>query len=181
MGSADEKTAAARIPVTVTFLEMTEPHGLPPVPTPNLKLALMRAVEPTVHFYRYLYDVVGRQWKWIDRKRISDDALSAIIHDDKVEFYVVYVEGVPAGYAEIDFREFPKVVDLAYFGLVADFIGRGLGPWLLTWTIAAMWRGGPARITVNTCTLDHPSALPLYQRMGFSPYDRRETWITDDV
>ncbi len=181
MGSADEKTGAARIPVTVTYLEMTEPHGLPPVPTPNLKLALMRAVEPTVHFYRYLYDVVGRQWKWIDRKRISDDALRAIIHDDKVEIYVVYVDGVPAGYAEIDFREFPKVVDLAYFGLVADFIGRGLGPWLLTWTIAAMWRGGPARITVNTCTLDHPSALPLYQRMGFSPYDRRETWITDDV
>ena len=89
-------------------------------------------------------------------------------------------EGVPAGFAELDFRGFPKVVDLSYFGLVPEFIGRRLGPWLLRWTIEAMWRRGPKRITVNTCTLDHPSALPLYQRLGFTAYDRRESWIRSD-
>ena len=181
MASADDNSRSSRTPVTVTFLEMTERPNLPVVPTPALKLALMRAVEPTVHYYRYLYDAVGRDWKWTDRKQLNDDQLRAIIHDDKVEIYVVYAEGVPAGYAELDFRSFPKVVDLAYFGLVAEFVGRGLGPWMLRWAIDAMWRHGPARVTVNTCTLDHPSALPLYQRMGFIPYDQRQTWIPADA
>jgi hypothetical protein len=27
----------------------------------------------------------------------------------------------------------------------------------------------PTFVTVQTCTLDHPAALPLYQKLGFSP------------
>ena len=35
-------------------------------------------------------------------------------------------------------------------------------------------REGVRRMTVNTNSLDHPRALPLYQRAGFEPV-RRET------
>ena len=35
-------------------------------------------------------------------------------------------------------------------------------------------RPGAARVTVNTNSLDHPRALPLYQKAGFVPV-RRET------
>lgn len=168
------------IPVTVTYLEMREPPPLPAVPPPAVRHALFRAQHPPVHFYRYLYDTIGRQWHWVDRRRLSDDALAKIIQDEQVEIYVLYVEGVPAGYAELDFRSLPAVADLAYFGLVPDFIGRGFGRWLLAWSIEEMWMREARRVTVNTCTLDHPSALPLYQRMGFQPYDRRETTIVPE-
>ncbi|MCG8695182.1 MAG: GNAT family N-acetyltransferase [Minwuiales bacterium] len=175
-----EQPAGRTLPVTVTYLEMQAHPSLPPVPVPAIQHALMRAVHPPVHFYRYLYDTVGRDWHWVDRKRLSDDALKSIIQDDQVEIYVLHAEGVPAGFAELDFRKFPDVVDLAFFGLVPDFIGRGIGPWLLRWAVDEMWRREPERITVNTCTLDHPSALPMYQRAGFRPYDRRETTLRLD-
>jgi hypothetical protein len=40
------------------------------------------------------------------------------------------------------------------------------------------------RLTVNTCTLDHPRALPLYLRMGFEICGRRElaaSWARAEV
>ncbi|WP_284223807.1 GNAT family N-acetyltransferase, partial [Brevundimonas denitrificans] len=93
------------------------------------------------------------------------------------EIYVLYIRGIHAGYAELDFRKFPSVVDLAYFGIMPEFIGMKLGPYLLNWAIEQAWRRNPDLVTVNTCTLDHPKALPLYQRFGFTPYRQREVLI----
>jgi hypothetical protein len=46
----------------------------------------------------------------------------------------------------------------------------------------AFSRGAP-KVTVNTCTLDHPAALPLYQRIGFEPVaqQKRRLKVPADV
>ena len=85
---------------------------------------------------------------------------------------------MPAGYAELDRRPAPDIA-IAYFGLVPQFIDRGLGTFLMNWTVDTAWRHRPRRLTVNTCTLDHPNALALYQRAGFIP-DRQEAIQIDD-
>ena len=154
---------------TVTYLEMTGPPHHTQLPMPLRKLALLHAEQPTVSFYRYLYDAVGRPWTWVDRKHLSDDDLAAIIQDERVEIYVLYVAGVPAGYAELD-RRTDGEIELAYLGLVPEFIGQRLGPYLLDWVIWRAWEYEPRRLWVHTCTLDHPKALSLYQRFGFTPY-----------
>ena len=173
---AADSPEGGRLRTVITYLEMTAPPETPEVHPPLRKIALLRAERPTLSFYRYLYDAVGRQWMWVDRKRLDDEALRAIIHDEQVEIYVLYVGGVPAGYVELDFRR-PAEVEIAYFGLVPEFMGQGLGPYLLSWAIRRAWRDGPRRVWVHTCTFDHPAALRLYQRMGFVPYDRREAEI----
>ncbi len=163
--------------ITVTYLEMrSDPHNHEPVPADHI--ALLRAVEPPVSFYRYLYDAVGRQYVWVDRKRMSDDNLKSVIHDPEVEVYVLYRDGWPAGYSELDFRKFPEV-ELAYMGLMPEAVGRGLGKFLLTQSISIAWAREPNRVIVQTCTLDHPGALPLYQRCGFVPYAQKQTTIED--
>jgi GNAT superfamily N-acetyltransferase len=68
----------------------------------------------------------------------------------------------------LDFREAP-VADIAYFGLMPEYTGLRLGSWLLLEGIHDAWDTGVGKLTVNTCTLDHPSALPLYRKMGFRP------------
>ena len=173
----DDGSAKEKIETIVTYLEMTAAPRHAEVPAPLRKLALLRAQKPTVSFYRYLYDAVGRPWTWVDRKRLSDDELAAIIQDDHVEIYVLYVGGVPAGYAEIDRRR-ESEIELAYFGLVPEFTGQGLGSYLIDWVIRRAWDYGPSRLWVHTCTLDHPSALSLYQRFAFTPY-KRETQYVD--
>jgi GNAT superfamily N-acetyltransferase len=172
MGTDDKR----RIPMTVTFLEMTaKPPALPP-PTPRGKIAMLRAANPAVHFYRYLYDTIGDAYFWVDRRKLKDEALAAIIQDPKVELYVLYTEGNPAGLAELDFRD-GSTGQLAYFGLMPEAVGKRLGYFFLYNAIANAWAHPISKLLVNTCTLDHPRALPLYQRLGFVPYSREDRYI----
>ena len=67
--------AARRIPMTVTFLEMNvRPTALPP-PQPRGKIALLKCENPPPHFYRYLYDTIGADYYWVDRKKLSPEKL----------------------------------------------------------------------------------------------------------
>lgn len=172
------EAANPRIPVVITYLRMTEPPTRPPTPPPPGKLALLRADRPPVAFYRYLYNGVGEPWFWIDRRRLDDAALAKIVHDPRVDIYVLYVGGVPAGYAELDRRR-EEEITLAYFGLMPDFLGRGLGSFLLDWAVDTAWQHRPRRLLVDTCTLDHPRALAVYQRAGFAPYRQERKEIDD--
>jgi GNAT superfamily N-acetyltransferase len=178
IGDPDRVAADNRIPVVITYMEMTAPPSRPPPAVPAGKLALLRVDNPPIAYYRYLYDGIGEPWFWTDRRRLDDAALAAIIQDPKVELYVLHVGGVPAGLAELDRRPAPDI-GLAYFGLMPDFTGRGIGPYLLRWALDTAWQYGPRRIIVDSCTLDHPAALAMYQRAGFVPY-KQEHKVMDD-
>ena len=167
-----------KIEVTVTYLEMTVPPRRAAAGAPSDGTRVMRAEKPTGSVYRYLYDTVGEPWLWYERRRMSDAALAAIVQDADVRIDVLYVAGVPAGYAELDFRRKDEV-ELGYFGLMPEFIGAGYGGYLLDRAIDTAWKTKPERLWVNTCTMDHPRALKVYRRAGFVPY-RRTRHIIDD-
>ena len=131
--------ARRRIETLVTYLEMRAPPARPPRPAPRSDLEIRRARRPTVSFYRYLYAAVGEPWTWTVRRCFSDAELQAILCDPRVEVNVLWVGGVPAGYAELD-RRAPPDIELAYFGLMPEFIGQGLGGYLLDWAIHHAWR-----------------------------------------
>ncbi len=159
------------IDTTVTYLAMdARPAHLPPMPS-SPRLALMKAEKVPLHFYRYLYSAVGGNWLWVERLEIPDEALSEKVHRDGVEIFVLYANGSPAGYYELDFAD-ANSVRLVYFGLVQEWTGMRIGPWLLGTAISEAFSRGAGEILVNTCTLDHPAALPLYQRLGFRPIRR---------
>lgn len=164
--------------VITTYLEMFENPLLPAAKEPGDNL-IMRASHPTVPFYRFLYNTVGGNWQWIDRKKLSDDELKMIIQNETVEVNVLYIKGVPAGYVELDFRQ-EKDVEVSYFGLMPEFIGHGLGKYLLSWAVKSVWAREPNRLWVHTCSLDHPGALKLYQKCGFKIYKTEEHKITQE-
>lgn len=166
-----------RIETTITYLEMIASHARPSI-LPTGKIALLRVPQPTVPFYRYLYNVVGENWFWYERRMMSDEALAAAIQHPSVELSVLYVAGEPAGYVEMDYRAGDDV-NIAYFGLMPHAIGKGYGAYLLGWAIDDAWRRRPHRVWVHTSSLDHPRALRLYQRMGFIAY-RQEVKVIDD-
>ena len=163
------------IDTVVTFLSMPEAPHVHVHPPANVRVALMHCEEIPVHFYRYLYNRVGDGLYWIDREKLSDEELAEIIHADGVEVFVAYVDGAPAGFFELDSGREKDCVWLAYFGIMADFQSMGLGKWLLSEAISTAWAGQPSTVKVETCTLDGPRALPLYQRMGFEPVPRTVT------
>jgi GNAT superfamily N-acetyltransferase len=156
------------IPVTVTFLDMAAPPAYyPPLPY-NRQIALLRARNIPLHFYRYLMDRVGRQWHWVNALRMSDEALEAKLGKPGIDIRVLYLDGAPAGFFQIT-PDLPEAAELSYFGMMPEAIGQGIGRWFLGAAIEAAWAAGPRTVIVQTCTLDHPAALPLYQKLGFSP------------
>jgi len=175
----DASGPPATVSCTVTYLEMTARPKLPPTALSSQRtVALLRARRPSVAFYRFLYDTIGEAWTWYERRALDDAALAAIVQDEQVEIYVLYVDGVPAGYAEMDRRQNPEI-ELTYFGLMPEFIGSGLGSYLLASAVDIAWSHEPQRLWVETNTLDHPRALALYQRFGFKPYKQESKTFPD--
>lgn len=161
---------------TVTHLEMTRrPRAITPLPV-NLHATLMKATNIPLHFYRYLQWQVGREWNWVARLRMTDEQLSKIVHAKNTRIFVLSVDGAPAGFFELaDLEE--STVELSYFGLMGHVRKRGLGEWMLGQALTTAWSTTPARVIVSTNTLDHPAALPLYQKMGFEPVSQNQAII----
>lgn len=160
------------VDVTVYYLEMHAPNGRSVV-IPRKGLSIVQARHPTVAYYRFLYNAVGKDYHWFSRGKLADAELAAVIQDPREEIHVLHVDGTPAGFAELDRRKEGEV-ELVQFGLMPEFIGQKLGKYFLQWTIDKVWSYQPTRFWLHTCTLDHPSALPNYLQAGFKVY-REET------
>lgn len=154
--------------VKTTYLQMfARPDQV--VPPPREGLAVVHAKKPSVAYYRFLYDTVGRDYDWPRCKKMSDTELASLLNDPRIEVHVLMVDGVPAGFAELE-RRIEGEIELVQFGPMPEFIGQGLGRYFLQWTIDKAWSYSPRRFWLNTCTKDHPATLPNYLKAGFVIY-----------
>jgi GNAT superfamily N-acetyltransferase len=156
-----------RVDVTRTHLELRSLDALRPSPLPAAAVALhlhrpIRAAE-----YRGLYTLVGARWLWRDRLVWSEAELDAYLTLPNVYVWTLDVDARTAGYFELQHHA-TGAVEIMYFGLVASFMGQGLGGWLLTRAVEEAFAIGATRVTLNTCTLDAPQALPNYIARGFT-------------
>jgi GNAT superfamily N-acetyltransferase len=159
------ETGVVEVEVTTWSLELRRPSELRPSAAPDLELSLLQAKRPSPELGRFLYTAVGGSWYWIDRLAWSSERWLEWLSRTGVETWVAYQEGTPVGYFELDGSSRSEV-EIAYFGLLPDFIGKRLGGWLLTRAIERAWEMGPERVWVHTCSLDGPHALANYQARG---------------
>lgn len=163
----------ATIDVKVFYLEMFKHPGIT-VDAPRDGLQVLHVKRPSVAYYRFLYNTVGNDYEWYTRGRMSDEQIAESLAHPLHEVHVLHVDGSPAGYAELDRRR-PSDVELLQFGLMPEYIGKGLGRYFLHWTIDRVWSKQPERFWLHTCTKDHPRALPNYLKAGFNLYKERMT------
>jgi hypothetical protein len=166
---------AQRIAVEVTFLRMDQPPRDEPFALPKGS-HVERLGRCSVPFYRYLYDTVGRDYVWWLRRTVPDTEIAALMARPEISIHVLYQGGEPAGFYELE-RRGDQGINLAYFGLMPHAIGHGTGRALLRHAIDTAWGERTRSLTVNTCTADHPRALPNYQSAGFRVLRTvREVW-----
>lgn len=170
----DESDAA----VTVTYLRMSAPAKTYPHAPLGHQLALLKCRDIPLHFYRYLYDRVGRDWNWTSALVLSDDELAARLRSPDTEIHVLYLNGAPAGFFELC-QMGGNECRLLHFGLMPHAIGLKLSRWFLGCAIQSAWETKAKIVSVETCTMDHPAALPLYQKMGFIPMRRDEAYAIE--
>jgi GNAT superfamily N-acetyltransferase len=163
-----------QIATLVTYLEMLRlpapPDKNAPVrPSIDASYELRGPLAADLGAYRSIFRRVGESWLWGSRLTLSDEQLLAIIGNPQVQVYLPLHEGKPAGLLELDFRKGSEC-ELAFFGLVKEKIGRGLGRRLMDDAIKLAWAKPIRRFRVHTCTFDHPGAVDFYRRSGFRPY-----------
>ncbi len=167
-------------PVTITFLEMRDPSCLVPAGSSS-PFELRPVREPCPALNRFLYAEVGGPWRWTDRLSWDEAAWMRWLDRPQLETWLAMVNGNPIGYAELEGEG--DEVQIAYFGLLPQFIGRGFGGALLTRVVERAWAMGAERVWVHTCSLDHPAALANYEKRGFRRYRENvvEAWGPSEV
>ncbi len=165
---------------TRTYLELTRPDQFRPAfgDFPTLAVARVRRGGASPELYRLLYRTVGAGFRWRDRWNWSDAEIHAHLARPEITLFVATRDDALVGWYEL--RRVPEdgSMEIAYFGLVPEAIGQGLGKHLLSCAVRDAWALGATRVWLHTCTLDHPHALPNYRARGFAPY-RTEIYTVD--
>jgi GNAT superfamily N-acetyltransferase len=177
---------------TRTYLEQTRAGDLRSVASPGEDVTVLQVEDCVPSLWRQLYTEVGAAYHWVDRLGWTDADIRAYLSDPAVSLWVLSVKGEVAGYFELrqhpddEVRLTPDTpddhlrdpvasgvgrtfsIEIAYFGLLPAYVGRGLGKYLLSEAAARAWTLQPSRVWLHTSTLDHAAALPNYLARGFS-------------
>jgi GNAT superfamily N-acetyltransferase len=153
-----------------TYLEMRSRDQLRPKRA-SMRFQIREKTERDWRFNRDLYLCVGEQWDWIDKRSWTADKWKEYATAPELRTFAGYYADALAGYYELR-RDREGGIEIAYFGLLPGWIGRGLGGALLTSAIEAAWgmEPNPSRVWVHTCNRDHPQALANYQARGMLVY-----------
>ncbi len=151
---------------TVYHLEMLDRQALQAKAAPP-GFVVDQLSPPDVEQSRHWYQSVGGSWEWTDRLAWSPEQWQQYVHRPALETWIGRLHGEPAGYFELE-KQDDGNVEIAYFGLLPQFFGQGLGGPLLTAAIERAWEMPQTRrLWVHTCTKDHEYALENYRRRGF--------------
>lgn len=155
------------VEATFTALDMARPLGKAAPTPPAASLQLQKVTRMPVDYYRYLYLMAGRQWHWTERLLLDNAALAQLLAHPARSIYVLYSGAVPAGFFEV-YSPSAALAQIPYIGLRPDFIGKGIGKYLIEQAVIEAWRMSPERVTLHTTSLDHPNTLPMLQKAGFA-------------
>jgi ribosomal protein S18 acetylase RimI-like enzyme len=155
--------------VTRTYLEMRAPSELHPAHSHDPLIKIEEQPDCSIELFRQLYREVGQNYFWTDRLPWSDEEIKTYLQQPQVSLWLMTYNDAISGYFELK-QQADGSTEIAYFGLMPQFIGRGLGKHLLTRAVEQAWADGAKRVWLHTCTDDDPAALPNYLKRGFKPF-----------
>lgn len=153
----------------MTYVEMTALSQLiPAAPVPGLTL---EPVDRGASFIPGILARIGAPHGWKSASRTEGEWAAWFAgHPDRT-FWLLSFEGAPAGMVICDLHPGGEA-EIVTFGLLPEFVGKGLGGFALTLGVQQAWALAPSvsRVWLHTSTVDHPRALPNYHRHGFRTF-----------
>jgi len=136
-------------------------------------IVLERKSNPDVDEYVELFRAIGQHWLWQRRLAQTREEIAAILRSPDTELFMLYNSRghESIGLLELDCSDAANL-NLVYFGLKNEHIGKQLGGFLMRNALRIVWDRTPApeRFWFTTCTFDHPGALNFYKHLGFRAY-----------
>jgi len=121
---------------------------------------------------KFFYKNVGKKHHWVDRLIWTDKQWIKYTSDKKVKTYVLRRYEDLAGYFELIIHKDKNEVEIAYLGLLEEYLNKKLGSYLLSSAIKNSFEYNPQRVWVHTCSLDHRNALKNYISRGMKIFKK---------
>ena len=152
------------------YLEIKSISELIEVKKPFESLHLKKVEPVDFQLNKFLYKEIGKKHRWIDRLIWNDKNWNDYINSPSVFTYILKNKDDLVGYFEqnIDFQK--QECEIAYFGILEEYIGKKIGAYLLSEAIKQSFKNGSKRIWVHTCSLDHKHALENYLSRGMKVF-----------
>ena len=166
------------IPVERNFLELRDIRKLKFNSSKENKL-LIKKIEPDFQLNKFFYKQVGKKHRWIDRLSWTDEKWINFISNKNLETYVISEFEDLIGFFELSHNPDLNETEISYFGLLEEYIGKGIGGYALSEAIKKAFEKNIKRVWLHTCTLDHPNALKNYIARGMQVFRKENINIFD--
>ena len=166
------------IPVQRNFLELKDLKNLKTNLT-NKNKYLVKKIKPDFQLNKFFYKQVGKKHRWIDRLSWSDEKWINYISNKNLETYIICESEKLVGFFELLNNPELQETEISYFGLLEEYIGKGIGGYALSVAIRKSFEKNIKRVWLHTCTLDHPNALKNYIARGMTIFKKENINILD--
>ena len=166
------------IPVQRNFLELKDLKNLK-TNSINEKKYLVKKIKPDFQLNKFFYKQVGKKHRWIDRLSWSDKKWINYISNRNLETYIISEFDELVGFFELLYNPELEETEISYFGLLEEYIGKGIGGYALSVAIKKSFEKNIRRVWLHTCTLDHPNALKNYIARGMTVFKKENINILD--
>ncbi len=153
----------------VTYLEMRSAEELCPKQNSDRLFQIQERPPGRWDINRSLYLDIGKSWQWNDKRHWTDDEWRSYAESKNLRTFIACRDEKIVGYFELQ-KDDENQIEIAYFGLIPEYCGRGLGGAMLTSALQLAWQANPTRVWVHTCTNDHNAAISNYLARGFKIY-----------
>ena len=166
------------IPVQRNFLELKDLKKLK-TNSVNENKYLVKKIKPDFQLNKFFYKQVGKKHRWIDRLSWSDEKWINYISNKNLETYIICESEKLVGFFELLNNPELQETEISYFGLLEEYIGKGIGGYALSVAIIKSFEKNIKRVWLHTCTLDHPNALKNYIARGMTVFKKENINILD--
>ena len=166
------------IHVERNFLEIRDVKNLKVNSTKKIRL-LVKKTNPDFQLNKFFYKQVGKKHRWVDRLSWSDEKWIKYISNKNLDTYLITEKEDLAGFFELLYNPELKETEISYFGLLEEYIGKGIGGYALSEAIKKSFEKNIKRVWLHTCTLDHPNALKNYIARGMKVFRKENINILD--
>ena len=155
------------------YLEINSPDEInSSEPKINCKIEVKNP--PDFQINKFFYKQIGKSYRWIDRLVWDDVKWMNYTNNSNLETYVLTENEELIGFFELLFHLELRKCEIAYFGILDQYIGQKYGGYLLSEALKLGFRKKTKKVWLHTCSLDHKNALKNYLKRGMKIF-RSET------
>ena len=152
------------------YLEINSLNEINVSDKPNSSCNIDLKIPPDFQINKFFYKQIGKNYRWIDRLVWNDLKWINYTNNKNLETYVLSENSNLIGFFELLFHPDKKNCEIAYFGILDQYIGKKYGSYLLSEALKLGFRKNTKQVWLHTCSLDHKNALSNYIKRGMKVF-----------